>query len=74
VGNVLEWVNDWYGSYPAAAQTDPTGPASGKYRVLRGGAWDSAGGYPLTTFRGSYAPDVRNGGVGFRCVAEGSGA
>jgi hypothetical protein len=25
-GNVREWVADWYGDYPAAAQSDPTGP------------------------------------------------
>jgi formylglycine-generating enzyme required for sulfatase activity len=38
-GNVWEWVNDWYGGYPADFQTDPTGPASGADRVVRGGSW-----------------------------------
>jgi formylglycine-generating enzyme required for sulfatase activity len=37
-GNVWEWVNDWYGSYSAGAQTDPTGPATGSNRVFRGGS------------------------------------
>ena len=36
-GNVLEWVADWYGTYPAAAQSNPTGPTTGYFRVLRGG-------------------------------------
>jgi len=38
-GNVWEWVNDWYGDYSAGAQTNPQGPSSGSYRVLRGGFW-----------------------------------
>ena len=38
-GNVWEWVNDWYGAYSSGAQTNPLGPVSGAYRVLRGGSW-----------------------------------
>jgi formylglycine-generating enzyme required for sulfatase activity len=38
-GNVAEWCWDWYGDYNDRAQTNPSGPLSGKFRVARGGSW-----------------------------------
>jgi formylglycine-generating enzyme required for sulfatase activity len=36
-GNVFEWCWDWYGSYQEEPATDPSGPTTGHYRVIRGG-------------------------------------
>jgi len=38
-GNVFEWCSDWYGTYPMYPETDPQGPATGTYRVARGGSY-----------------------------------
>jgi len=68
-GNVWEWVADWYGHYPSGAVTDPTGPSSGDYRVLRGGSWINDALFLRVANRNYFDPDGSSYHIGFRCVA-----
>ncbi len=65
-GNVWEWVQDWYGGYPDGAVTDPAGPETGSYRVLRGGSWDRDARRCRSASRGYVAPSGRGHYFGFR--------
>jgi formylglycine-generating enzyme required for sulfatase activity len=67
-GSVWEWVNDWYGEYPSAAQTNPTGPERGFNRGLRGGAWYDEPFYMRSAHRGANSPVSSYPGYGLRCV------
>jgi formylglycine-generating enzyme required for sulfatase activity len=72
LGNVLEWTADWYGDYTSSAQTNPTGPASGSVRVVRGGSWGLDARYARAAgfrdFLGGNPGDrgFNNQGYGFR--------
>ena len=65
LGNVWEWVNDWSGAYPSSAQTNPTGPVSGPYRVVRGGSWQNGSAYVCSSYR-NYPPPSFYYTIGFR--------
>jgi formylglycine-generating enzyme required for sulfatase activity len=67
-GNVWEWVNDWYdGScYSVSPSTNPLGPVSGNYRVLRGGSWSNYTFNVRSSYRIGGAPVYTSIGVGFR--------
>jgi len=75
-GNVSEWCSDWFDIVyqPNASRRNPTGPATGYDRVLRGGWW---GCHDLifyqTYHRDHFAPTERQDSIGFRCAAASPG-
>ena len=70
-GNVGEWVNDWYQSsyYSVTPSSNPPGPSTGTYKVLRGDSWYGYDGYLRLAYRYDDSPDSRGYGFGFLCAA-----
>ena len=70
-GNVWEWVSDWYSEtyYQDSPLSNPLGPDSGQYRVLRGGSFDSSTSGVRTTNRYRYEPTYTLLSIGFRCAS-----
>jgi len=71
-GNVYEWCHDYYGEdyYKESPEKDPTGPASGSFRVLRGGSWVNFSRFTRSAFRNRNVASDRFNGRGFRLVRE----
>ena len=73
-GNVAEWVSDWYSPtyyrLPEASGLNPTGPAAGDQKVVRGGSWDAKPFFARTVHRQSLPPSDAGAWLGFRCAAD----
>lgn len=85
-GNVMEWCNDWYSetyyqecldaANAAMAErgdsysVNPQGPAAGKFRIIRGGGWNTIQDYCAVYTRQLLAPGTRSDELGFRVVRE----
>jgi len=67
-GNVGEWVSDWYGAYSSGNQTDPSGPGSGHYRVVRSGYWNEHAPQMRASHRIRLEATQRGYLLGFRCA------
>jgi sulfatase modifying factor 1 len=70
LGNTLEWCSDWYAAYPPGQVTDPSGPATGSEKILRGGAFVYGPKHCRCAFRGRNLPDFENFYTGFRLAME----
>lgn len=69
-GNVSEWCLDWcQENLGTAAVANPVGPASGSYRVLRGGSWSNDARFCRSAFRYRHSPSFAYYGRGFRLAA-----
>lgn len=69
-GNASEWCQDWYGSYPSSAVTDPKGPSSGSERVYRGGSFSDYAAICRSAARSQTGPYTWGEFLGFRLLRE----
>ncbi len=75
-GNAAEWCSDWYGAdyYKHSPASNPTGPGSGPYHVVRGGNYHEQAVFCYSSFRynfdvASFKGEVRGWFLGFRCAS-----
>jgi len=71
IGNVWEWTNDWYDRdyYTVTPDRNPPGPATGQYKVIRGGGWSDDDERNLMNHYRNYTdPTAKAYTIGFRCA------
>lgn len=71
-GNAAEWVADWYDReyYQKSPARNPTGPAAGEKRVIRGGSWADVPMGIRATVRISAEPEFQDRTIGVRCAMD----
>ena len=68
-GNVYEWCLDWLDlNNETTAKTDPVGPTTGSYRMIRGGSWGDDAPYCRSAYRSAYYPSGSSYYFGFRVL------
>jgi len=67
-GNVVEWCQDWFGeaTYRDKDRSDPTGPTTGQYRLLKGGTYNYDAQFCRSAYRNYTSPNSRDASFGFR--------
>lgn len=70
IGNVAEWVNDWYDKdyYATAPDRNPTGPETGTQKAFRGGGWMDSTTTMRVAMRNGTDPHTKINWMGFRCA------
>jgi len=72
VGNVAEWVSDWYDKdyYKTAPERNPKGPEKGTQRSFRGGGWIDSTPSVRAAQRNGTDPNTKMNWLGFRCARD----
>ena len=72
VGNVAEWVADWYDKdyYKTAPDRNPKGPEKGTQKAFRGGGWIGSTPSVRVSQRNGTDPKTSMNWMGFRCARD----
>ncbi len=72
VGNVREWVADYYAEdyFADSPVENPQGPGKTRWRVIKGGGWYSGKGCNMVHVRNALPRSWQDFNVGFRCARD----